>query len=430
MLLLLAGSGLLAYAPAAPRFAPMPVAHYDAPPLPPAASSALPSSRVSTSALRMAVMEAPPKVRSSAVTRRGGGQLISWYFNSISSTRLLSAQQEQQLAGMIIAGDKYEEMRDELEEALERKVTYDEWAEAAGVTKSELRKRMRRANSARDLMVAANSARPPPARFESFSSRNLAGLHLAPHPADGACPCSRSASGGLDRAPVPRAQCRRGWGALDGGPRPGGLARPAEGCRPLQPGAWPSLLNVCDVVDPHDRAARRRGPGAHDSAALWQVAHALQGQAHLRHPPAAARSQVSAPRISCPQAARPVPTGTLSPAPLPSPALFRPTEDELAAELDVPKPQLRVLMAHWHGVGSLEAPIVSRGPSTGQQGRQSTLLDAYRSRPQQQRTPEDSVEVRAHTHHPLTRTVVSRAPHLAASPLTPLPPLPVLSCSR
>jgi RNA polymerase primary sigma factor len=72
----------------------------------------------------------------------------------------------------------------------------------------------------------------------------------------------------------------------------------------------------------------------------------------------------------------------------------KPTEEELATELDVPRAQLRVLMQHWHGVGSLEAPIVSRGPSSGANtGRTSTLLEAYRSRPQQQRTPEDSVEV-------------------------------------
>jgi len=71
----------------------------------------------------------------------------------------------------------------------------------------------------------------------------------------------------------------------------------------------------------------------------------------------------------------------------------RPTETELAEGLDVPVAQLRVLMQHWHGVGSLEAPITSRGPSGSGSGRQSTLLDAYRSRPQQQRTPEDSVEV-------------------------------------
>ena len=164
--LLLASSGLLGHAPVAHRFAPMPVVHYDAPPLPPAASSAmLSSSRSSLSQIRMAVMEPPPKVRSNAVTRRGGGQLISWYFNSISSTRLLSKEQEQQLAGMIIAGDEYERIRTELEEELGRKATYDEWAEVAQIDRRELRKRLRRANSARDLMVAANSARsalPPP----------------------------------------------------------------------------------------------------------------------------------------------------------------------------------------------------------------------------------------------------------------------------
>ena len=71
----------------------------------------------------------------------------------------------------------------------------------------------------------------------------------------------------------------------------------------------------------------------------------------------------------------------------------KPTEDELAAELDVPINQLRVLMQHWHGVGSLEAPIQGRGPSSNSGGRTSTLLEAYRSRPQQERTPEDSVEV-------------------------------------
>merc|ERR1719502_1839133 len=50
----------------------------------------------------------------------------------------------------------------------------------------------------------------------------------------------------------------------------------------------------------------------------------------------------------------------------------KPTEDELAAELDVPINQLRVLMQHWHGVGSLEAPIQGRGPSSNSGGRTST----------------------------------------------------------
>ena len=107
----------------------------------------------------MMAVASPPRTKSSAVTRRGGGQLISWYFNSISSTRLLDKEQEQQLSKMIIAGDEYERLRDELEDELGRRPTTDEWATAVGLEKRELRKRMRRANSARDLMVAANSER-------------------------------------------------------------------------------------------------------------------------------------------------------------------------------------------------------------------------------------------------------------------------------
>ena len=45
----------------------------------------------------------------------------------------------------------------ELEDELGRRPSIDEWAAAVGLEKRELRKRMRRANSARDLMVAANS---------------------------------------------------------------------------------------------------------------------------------------------------------------------------------------------------------------------------------------------------------------------------------
>ena len=122
-----------------------------------AAFSSAPPSRLS--ALTMMAVASPPRTKSSAVTRRGGGQLISWYFNSISSTRLLDKEQEQQLSKMIIAGDEYERLRDELEDELGRRPTTDEWATAVGLEKRELRKRMRRANSARDLMVAANSER-------------------------------------------------------------------------------------------------------------------------------------------------------------------------------------------------------------------------------------------------------------------------------
>jgi hypothetical protein len=119
------------------------------------------SSRSATESVNMMAVASPPrpvKSKSSAVTRRGGGQLISWYFNSISSTRLLSHEQERQLSSMIIAGDKYEAVRAGLEEELGRQPSRDEWAAALSIDRSELRKRLRRASSARDLMVAANSA--------------------------------------------------------------------------------------------------------------------------------------------------------------------------------------------------------------------------------------------------------------------------------
>ena len=90
--------GVLAFVPLLPPRAPMPASWPDAPPLPLPAAAPLP--RTSPNLVTMALLEAPPKpkIKSSAVTRRGGGQLISWYFNSISSTRLLSAEQEQCVA--------------------------------------------------------------------------------------------------------------------------------------------------------------------------------------------------------------------------------------------------------------------------------------------------------------------------------------------
>ena len=129
------------------------------PPLPASIVQAAGASPSRTRVVEMAVA-APPKIKSRAgstsVTNRGGGQLISWYFRSISSTRLLTAQQEQQLARMIIAGDDYEAVQEELAERLGRRPRIEEWASEVGLDKSELRKRMRRANCARDLMVAAN----------------------------------------------------------------------------------------------------------------------------------------------------------------------------------------------------------------------------------------------------------------------------------
>jgi len=70
----------------------------------------------------------------------------------------------------------------------------------------------------------------------------------------------------------------------------------------------------------------------------------------------------------------------------------KPTEAELAREMQISAAQLRVLMQHWNGVGSLEAPLQIRG-SGGSSTKKSTLLEAYRMRPQEQKTPQDVVEV-------------------------------------
>lgn len=274
----------------------------------------------------MAVMERPPKVRSNAVTRRNGGQLISWYFNSISSTRLLSAEQERQLSVMIIAGDEYENMRDRLEEELERKPTMDEWATEAQLDKRELRKRLRRANSARDLMVAANMRLVV----------SIVRPYLAPNAVAG---------GALSMEDLVQ---EGSLGLL----KAVGRFRPERGHRFSTYATWWIRTTVQRAVA--DQARTIRLPfGKSRMLSKAKRTYDTLLQQHGR----------------------------------------KPTEDELASELDIPPAQLRVLMQHWHGVGSLEAPIVSRGPSSGTGGKTSTLLDAYRSRPGQHRTPEDSVEV-------------------------------------
>ena len=286
--------------------------------------------RISVGVSMMAVASPPPRARSSpGVTRRSGrgGQLISWYFNSISSTRLLTAQQEQQLAGMIVAGDAYEKMRDELEEELGRRPSMDEWAAAADLDRRELRKRMRRANSARDLMVAANMRLVV----------SIVRPYLAPNSVAG---------GALSMEDL------------------------------VQEGSL-GLLKAVSRFNPE------RGHRFSTYATWWirtTVQRAVADQARTIRLPFGKSRMLS-------KAKRTFDAFTEERG-------RKPTEEELAGELDVSLAQLRVLMQHWNGVGSLEAPITSRGPSSGQpSGRTSTLLEAYRSRPQQQRTPEDSVEV-------------------------------------
>ena len=101
----------------------------------------------------------------------------------------------------------------------------------------------------------------------------------------------RSAARRLHRPPVPRAQRGRGRGAVDGGFGTGRLLGAPQGCWALPAGARSPLLDVRDVVDPHDCPARRRRPGAHHPLAFWQEPDALQSEAHLRRAPAAARAQ-------------------------------------------------------------------------------------------------------------------------------------------
>lgn len=227
---------------------------------------------------------------------------------------------------MIIAGDEYERLRDELEDELGRRPSTEEWAAAVGLEKRELRKRMRRANSARDLMVAANMRLVV----------SIVRPYLAPNAVAG---------GALSMEDL------------------------------VQEGSL-GLLKAVGRFNPE------RGHRFSTYATWWirtTVQRAVADQARtIRLPFGKSRMLSKAKRVY----------DTLL-----QEKGRKPTEDELAQELQVPLPQLRVLMQHWHGVGSLEAPIVSRGPSSGSPGKQSTLLEAYRSRPQQQRTPEDSVEV-------------------------------------
>ncbi len=278
--------------------------------------------------VQMMAVAAPPRAKSTstAVTRRGGGQLISWYFKSISSTRLLTAEQEQQLSRMIIAGEEYERAREELAEELMRQPTVEEWAERVELSVRELRKRMRRTNSARDLMVAANMRLVV----------SIVRPYLAPNAVAG---------GALSMEDLVQ---EGSLGLLKAVSR----FRPERGHRFSTYATWWIRTTVQRAVADQARTIRLPFGKSRMLSKAKRLYDTLQQQ-HGR----------------------------------------RPTEDELASGLDVPVSQLRVLMQHWHGVGSLEAPISSRGPSASGGGRQSTLLDAYRSRPQQQRTPEDSVEV-------------------------------------
>jgi len=216
-------------------------------------------------------------------------------------------------------------VQEELAERLGRRPRIEEWASEVGLDKSELRKRMRRANCARDLMVAANMRLVV----------SIVRPYLAPNAVAG---------GALSMEDLVQ---EGSLGLL----KAVGRFRPERGLRFSTYATWWIRTTVQRAVA--DQARTIRLPfGKSRMLSKAKRVHDQLVQQHGR----------------------------------------KPSEEELALELEIPLPQLRVLMQHWHGVGSLEAPISSRGPSGGT-GRTSTLLDAYRTRPQQQRTPEDSVEV-------------------------------------
>jgi len=202
-----------------------------------------------------------------------------------------------------------------------------EWAELTNLSVRELRKRMRRANSARDLMVAANMRLVV----------SIVRPYLAPNAVAG---------GALSMEDLVQEGSQ---GLLKAVSR----FRPEKGHRFSTYATWWIRTTVQRAVADQARVIRL----PFGKSRMLSKAKRLNDQFTQTHG-------------------------------------RKPTEEELAKELEVSMPQLRVLLQHWHGVGSLEAPIQGRGHTAGQSaGRTSTLLEAYRSRPQQQRLPEDSVEV-------------------------------------
>jgi len=271
------------------------------------------------------LMVAVPAATKPPRSRRSGGQLISWYFNTISSTRLLTAEQERTLTQLIHAGDAHERVRDELAEQLGRTPSDDEWAAELGLDAIDLRRQVARAHRARDLMVAANM--------------RLVVSIVRPYMQPNAV-----AGGALSMEDL------------------------------VQEGSL-GLLKAVNRFKPE------RGHRFSTYATWWirtTVQRAVADQARtIRLPFGKSR--------------------LLSKAKRTHDALLqeygrKPTENELAGEMQISLPQLRVLMQHWNGVGSLEAPLQIRGTSSSS-SKKSTLLEAYRLRPQQQRTPQDVVEV-------------------------------------
>jgi len=282
---------------------------------------ALPANDRARAAIYMSATPTATVVKAGPRPRRGG-QLVSWYFNTISSTRLLTAEQECTLAGLIHAGDAHELVRDELAVELERRPTDDEWAAQLGLETVDLRRQMARAHRARDLMVAANMRLVV----------SIVRPYLQPNAVAG---------GALSMEDL------------------------------VQEGSL-GLLKAVNRFQPE------RGHRFSTYATWWirtTVQRAVADQARtIRLPFGKSRLLSKAKRTH---------------DELQQKNGRKPTEVELATEMAISLSQLRVLMQHWHGVGSLEAPLAVKNSAS----KKSTLLDAYKVRPQQQRTPQDVVEV-------------------------------------
>ncbi|KAL1511907.1 hypothetical protein AB1Y20_005188 [Prymnesium parvum] len=270
----------------------------------------------------MSAVPAPASVKSSQRRNRRGGQLVSWYFNTISATRLLTAEQERTLADLIHAGDAHEAVRDELALEMGRRPTDDEWAEKLGLETKDLRRQMARAHRARDLMVAANMRLVV----------SIVRPYLQPNAVAG---------GALSMEDL------------------------------VQEGSL-GLLKAVNRFNP------ARGHRFSTYATWWirtTVQRAVADQARtIRLPFGKSRLLSKAKRTH---------------DELQQKYGRKPTEGELADAMQISLPQLRVLLQHWHGVGSLEAPMQVRNSAS----MKSTLLEAYKVRPQQQRAPQDVVEV-------------------------------------
>ncbi len=89
-------------------------------------------------------------------SKRKKNDMMSQFLYSMGQIDLLTASEEVKLARYIQRGLEYEKIRADQENALGRGITYEEWAEIAGMTETEIRSEMVRAQKARAAMISAN----------------------------------------------------------------------------------------------------------------------------------------------------------------------------------------------------------------------------------------------------------------------------------